>query len=211
MKTAIVIEDQTILRDLVVRLLEEHGVYQVVAAVGDGEEGYRALLKHRPDFVILDIVLPGLNGVEIFERIKRDIPDLKVLVFSGSSKPAVVRQALQAGVLGFIEKTAGLESLEKGIALVSNGETYFGPEIQRITRELMMSPSGDGSLSSLSAREREIVKLIAESFTTKEIAGRLHISPKTVETHRSNIMQKLNVHDVAGITRFAISNGMVDS
>ena len=122
----------------------------------------------------------------------------------------MVNRLLKSGVTGYIEKDAGLEELEKAIALVADGRSYFSPRIVETMRELMINGGQDDSLDSLTTREREIVQLIAESYSNKEIAAKLGMSVRTADTHRTNIMKKLNLHDVAALTRWAIANQLVD-
>ena len=210
MQKVAVIEDQTILRDLICRLLEDNPMFELVAATGDGQAGLDICLKHNPDFVILDIMLPGLHGLDILDRLKKRNPRLKVLLFSSHHSSAMVKRVVELGVDGYIEKDASVEELEKAIVKVAGGQRYFGPMIVEKMRELMLSSGEDDSLETLSSREREILKLIAESYTSKEIADRLFISPRTVDTHRVNIMKKLKLNDIAGMTRYAISHGLIE-
>ena len=208
-KKVVVIEDQTILRDLICRLLESYPTFRLAGRTGDGLEGFELCLKHRPDLLILDVMLPNLNGMEILHRLKGQNPETRVLVFSAINNNEVVRKLLESGVDGFLEKDAGLEEMEKAVHCVANGQPYFGPRIVRIMRELMINHKEAGNIESLTSREREIIQLVAESNSTKEIAGKLCISARTADTHRSNVMKKLGIHDVAGLTRFAIAHGLV--
>ena len=210
MKKVIVIEDQTILRDLICQLVEGYSTMDVIAESGDGAEGYQLCLKHSPDLVILDIMLPNLNGSEVLRRLKVKNPKINILIFSAAASNSMVNRLLKSGVTGYIEKDAGLEELEKAIALVADGRSYFSPRIVETMRELMINGGQDDSLDSLTTREREIVQLIAESYSNKEIAAKLGMSVRTADTHRNNIMKKLNLHDVAALTRWAIANQLVD-
>lgn len=210
MKNVIVIEDQTILRDLICQLVEGYPTMNVVARSGDGAEGYELCVEHTPDLVILDIMLPNLNGTEVLRRLKQKNPRMNILIFSAAASTSMVNRLLKAGVTGYIEKNCGLDELEKAIAQVADGRSYFSPAIVDAMRELMVSGGNDDSLDSLTSREREIVQLIAESFSNKEIAGKLGVSVRTADTHRTNIMRKLQLHDVAGLTRWAIANKLVD-
>lgn len=210
MKKVIVIEDQTILRDLICQLVESYTTMEVAAQSGDGAEGYELCLKHTPDLVILDIMLPNLNGSEVLRRLKSKNPKINILIFSAASSNTMVNRLLKSGVTGYIEKDAGLAELEKAINLVADGRSYFSPRVVDAMRELMVSGGQDDSLDSLTTREREIVQLIAESFSNKEIAAKLGMSVRTADTHRTNIMKKLDLHDVAALTRWAIANKLVD-
>lgn len=210
MKKVIVIEDQTILRDLICQLVEGYTSMEVIAQSGDGAEGYDLCIEHNPDLVILDIMLPNLNGSEVLRRLKAKNPRINILIFSAASSNSMVNRLLKAGVTGYIEKDAGLDELEKAIALVADGRSYFSPRVVEAMRELMISGGQDDSLDCLTNREREIVQLIAESYSNKEIAAKLGMSVRTADTHRTNIMKKLKLHDVAALTRWAIANKLVD-
>ena len=209
MHKVLVVEDQTLLCDLIGQVLESNPALKLIGAVGDGMEAFEVCLKERPDLVILDLVLPSLHGEEIVERLKRKKVLPKILVFSGLQSSGRVKRAVELGVDGFIEKTASLAELEKAIDQIIKGQTYFSAEVVRIMRELMIRGGQGDSLQAITSREREIVKMIAESYTTKEIAQKLNISTKTAEVHRAHIMNKLNLHDVAALTRFAIANGLI--
>lgn len=210
MKKVIVIEDQTIMRDLICQLVEGYTSMEVIAQSGDGAEGYELCLKHNPDLVILDVMLPNLNGSEVLRRLKAKNPKTNILIFSAVSSNTMVNRLLKSGVTGYIEKDAGLVELEKAINLVADGRSYFSPRVVDAMRELMVSGGQDDSLESLTTREREVLQLIAESSSNKEIAVKLGTSVRTADTHRTNIMKKLNLHDVAALTRWAIANKLVD-
>jgi DNA-binding NarL/FixJ family response regulator len=210
MKKVVVIEDQRIMRELICKLVEGYATMQVVGHSGDGAEGYELCIQLNPDLVILDVMLPNLNGSEVLRRLKSKNPKINILVFSATSSNAVVSRLLKSGVTGFIEKDAGLAELEKAIALVSEGRSYFSPRVVEAMRELMVSGGQDDSLDSLTPREREVLQMIAESYSNKQIATKLGMSARTADTHRTNIMKKLDLHDVAALTRWAIANQLVD-
>lgn len=210
MKKVIIIEDQTVLRELIAELISDKDDMEVIATSGDGAEGYELCLEHNPDLVILDIMLPNLNGSEVLRRLKAKNPKMNILIFSASSSLSIVKRLLKSGVTGYIEKDAGLAELQKAIALVAEGRAYFSPHIVENMRELMINGGQDDSLETLTAREREIVQLIAESHSNKEIAAKLGMSVRTADTHRTNIMKKLDLHDVAALTRWAIANHLVE-
>lgn len=212
MKSVVIIEDQTTVRQMVAQIVASSPDFKVVAETGDGQEAYNLCMQIKPDFVILDIMLPGLNGAEVLRRFSKHLKSTRVLVFSGYQSPALVRELLQAGAHGFVEKTAQLSELKKGIDIVANGGSYFGPEIAQLIREAVANPHASKSptLDILTAREREILQLIAESYSTKEVASKLNISVKTAENHRTNLMKKLDLHDVAGLTRYAMEHGIIE-
>lgn len=210
-KKVVVIEDQTILRDLICRLIESFPTFQVIGKTGNGLEGFDLCMKLHPDLLVLDVMLPDLNGMEVLHRLKRQNPQTRVLVFTGITSFDVVRKLIEYGVDGYLEKDAGLEEMEKAINCVANDQPYFAPRVIQVMRELMISPKEAGSFESLTSREQEIIQLVAESNSTKEIAGKLCISVRTADTHRSNVMKKLGIHDVAGLTRYAIAHGLVQT
>jgi len=210
MKTVAIIEDQTAIREMVSQAVIDQSAYNVIIESGDGQIGCDACLEQKPDFVILDVMLPNLNGTEILRIFREKIPETQVLIFSGFQSPSLVRELLQAGAHGFVEKSAPLSELRKGIEIVANGGSYFGPEVALLLREAMADPSSsDSGINILTKREREILQLIAESHSTREIAKKLEISVKTAENHRTNLMRKLDLHDVASLTRYAINNGLI--
>jgi DNA-binding NarL/FixJ family response regulator len=210
MKTVAIIEDQTAIREMLIEAVLNPQEYQVVMESGNGLDGCEQCLQLKPDFVILDVMLPGLNGTEVLRRLAQEIPQTRVLIFSGYLTAGLIREMLQTGAHGFVEKSAPLAELKKGIEIVSRGGSYFGPEVALLLRDAMATPrSSDAGINILTKREREILQLIAESHSTREIAAKLHISIKTAENHRTNLMRKLDLHDVASLTRYAINNGLV--
>lgn len=212
MKKVVIIEDQTAVREMVAQIVRTEPGFEVVAETGDGQTAYNICIELKPEFVILDIMLPGLNGAEVLRRFSKSLKSTRVLVFSGYQSAALVRELLQAGAHGFVEKTAPLAELKKGIQIVANGGSYFGPEVAQLLRETVANPNTNSpTLDILTAREREILQLIAESHSTKEVAAKLNISVKTAENHRTNLMKKLDLHDVASLTRYAIEHGLVET
>lgn len=209
MQKVYIIEDEVLLRDLITDLLRNHRELEIIGSSGDGREGYEACAKLRPHIVILDVRLPGLNGIEVAQRLRAEQPNVKILVFSGLFNLGIIKRVLLAKVNGIIEKSAGLAEMENAINSVANGQTYFGPSIVQSMPELLVSSPTDQTIESLTPREREILQLIAEGHTTKEIADKLGISARTADVHRTHIMQKLNVHNVAGLTRAAIAYGLI--
>ncbi|MGJ3243483.1 MAG: response regulator [Opitutales bacterium] len=213
MKRVVIIEDQTAVREMIAQIVASDPGLEVIAETGDGQDAYQICMEKRPDFVILDIMLPGLNGAEVLRRFAKHLKHTRVLVFSGYQNPSLVRELLQAGAHGFVEKSAPLSELKKGVDIVANGGSYFGPEVAQLLREAVINPSSSSrpGLEILTAREREILQLIAESNSTKEVANKLNISVKTAENHRTNLMKKLDLHDVAGLTRYAILHGIIET
>jgi DNA-binding NarL/FixJ family response regulator len=187
------------------------GSMQLVGSNGDGRLGFEECRKLNPELIIVDLMLPGLNGMEIVHQIKSQTPETKIIVFSGYSSRDRVQTVLKAGVEGIVHKNASIDELEQGIRKVAAGESYMSSEIMGTLRDIMLFPEKGDTPEKLTAREREVLQLVAEGYTTKEIASRLNISVKTADTHRSHIMQKLGIHDVAGLTRFAIQHGIIQA
>ncbi len=210
MHRLVIIEDQTAVREMMVEILALDGNYKLVGQCGEGQAGLRMCLELEPDLVILDAKLPGLNGVDLLRRLTKRLPALRVLVFSGHENPVVVRQMLEAGAHGFVEKTAGFTEFKKGLATIALGGTYFGPAVASVLRNAAARPESGGSPDFLTDREREIVQLVAEGHSTKGIAAKLGISAKTVDNHRTNLMRKLDIHDVASLTRHALEHGLME-
>ena len=184
--------------------------YQIVGECGDGLQACAQLLEWKPDVLVLDARLPNLSGVDILRRLGKQLKDTRILVFSAYETPALVREMLEAGAHGFVEKTAGLAEFKRGLETVAAGGTYFGPGVAALLRNVVANNQTSSGGDSLTDREREILKLVAESNSTKEIALKLGISVKTVDNHRTNLMRKLNLHDVASLTRYSLEIGLVD-
>jgi DNA-binding NarL/FixJ family response regulator len=204
----VIIEDQTAIREMMVEILAMDKDYDLVGQCGDGQAGLQMCLDLKPDLVILDAKLPGMSGVDLLRRLTKRSPDLRVMVFSGHENPVLVREMLEAGAHGFVEKTAGFNEFKKGLATIALGGTYFGPAVANVLRNVVANPSSGSSPDFLTEREREILQLVAEGHSTKEIAAKLGISAKTVDNHRTNLMRKLNIHDIASLTRHAIECGL---
>ena len=210
MKRLVIIEDQTAIREMLVEILRLDPNYQLVGESGDGQSAVSLCLEVKPDLLVLDAKLPGLNGVDILRRISKKLSEMRVLVFSGYENPILVREMLEAGAHGFVEKTAGLFEFKKGLETVANGGTYFGPAVAALLRDVVANPDASSASDFLTDREREILQLVAESHSTREIAAKLGISIKTVDNHRTNLMRKLNLHDVASLTRYALEVGLIE-
>jgi DNA-binding NarL/FixJ family response regulator len=210
MYNLVIIEDQTAIREMLAELLALDQNYRLVGQCGEGQQGLQMCLDLKPDLVVLDAKLPGLNGVDLLRRLTKKLPSARVLVFSGHENPVVVRQMLEAGAHGFVEKTAGFIEFKKGLATIAAGGTYFGPAIANVLRTVVANPESGGSPDFLTEREREILQLVAEGHSTKQIGAKLGISAKTVDNHRTNLMRKLNIHDVASLTRHAINQGLLE-
>lgn len=208
-KRIVIIEDETMLRDLVVEVLKGYPNCELVGTFGDGIEGRDQCAKLKPDIVFLDVKLPSLNGLEILRYLKTKLPRTKVFLFSSYFSPEEIRQALKVGSDVVLEKTSRLDEFHKAIRKILVGDPYMGPGVVKALRQIMLDPNQDRSLDSLTTREREVLQMIAEGYSSKEIAEFLEIKPKTAEAHRSNLMKKLSVRRIAGLTRYAIAHGMI--
>jgi DNA-binding NarL/FixJ family response regulator len=209
-KSIVIVEDQTAIREMLAEILRIDPAYKIIGECGEGQQACELCLELKPDLIVLDARLPGLSGVDILRRISKPLKNTRVLVFSAYESPALVREMLEAGAHGFVEKTAGLSEFKKGLETIANGGTYFGPGVAALLRNVVANNTPTTGIDKLTDREREILKLVAESHSTKEIAEKLVISVKTVDNHRTNLMRKLNLHDVASLTRYALEIGLVD-
>jgi DNA-binding NarL/FixJ family response regulator len=211
-KTVVIIEDQTAIRELVSDMLQAKGKFKVVGSSAIGAEGVELALKLKPDILILDILLPDISGVEVLHRLRNAIPGLSVLVFSGKSERQLARGLVKEGVRGFVNKNSPLAELRKAMDAIEAGQNWFSEEFnQALLTALKNTESNiDQMADALTDREREVAVLLAKSHTSKEVAARLNISTKTAENHRTNLMRKLGVHDVAGVIRFVIRQGLFD-
>jgi DNA-binding NarL/FixJ family response regulator len=184
---------------------------EVVAEAADGRDALALIKTCQPDIVLMDISMTGLNGLEATARVVKEFPQVRVIILSAHSSEEYVCQALRAGAAGYLLKDAAIAELELALRAVARGETYLSPAVSKhVISDYVRRVGGEaGSLDLLTPRQREILQLIAEGKTTKEIAGLLHLSVKTVETHRTQLMDRLDIHDIAGLVRFAIRVGLI--
>jgi DNA-binding NarL/FixJ family response regulator len=211
-------DDHTLVRAGIRALLTALPDIEIVGEEAEGHAALQALLAAKPDVAFLDIGMPGLNGIEVAERAVRELPNTHVVILSMHNTPSHVARALRAGVSGYLLKDAAAEELPVLLRAVMSGETYLSPAITKrvVDGFLQRAESGEASneptpLDLLTPRQREILQLVAEGKSTKEVAQILNLSVKTVEAHRGQIMTRLEIRDVAGLVRFAIRNGLVTS
>lgn len=206
----IIADDHVVLREALCEMLEGKGEYRIIAQASDGEELLKLLQDHKADLVIMDVAMPHLDGVGALEKMHLDKKFPPVLVLSASEGEKSVRAALKAGARGYLPKNAGIEELEFAISSILRGKTYLSPSI---TSSLMNEGNVDAPinnpLSVLTKREVEIMQLLADGKPNREIAKMLHISIRTVDTHRSNILRKLKVKTNAELVKMAIANGLI--
>jgi DNA-binding NarL/FixJ family response regulator len=206
-------EDHDVVRQGICSLLRTDGHFQVVGEAHSGREAVAMAKSLRPDVILMDIAMPLLNGLEATRQIISDRPQAKVLILSAHSDDEYIERAANAGVSGFLEKQTSAEILTKAIREVASGKVYFSPSIaKRLSREAShRSATKSVAATKLTKRESEVLQLVAEGGTNKHVASELGISVKTVEKHRQHLMDKLGIHDTAGLTRFAISSGVIES
>jgi DNA-binding NarL/FixJ family response regulator len=197
-------DDHALVRAGIRALLEKITGVEVVAEAGDGLEALKAVEELRPDVVLLDIAMPGLGGLEVLKRVKSDYPETRVIVLTVHEDQEYADHAIAAGAVGFLPKSAASAELELALRIVAEGEIYLSPGI---SRQPAVSASTAGV--ELTPRQREVLALIANGHSTKDIALALSISAKTVETHRAQLMERLQIFDVAGLVRYAIKTGLV--
>lgn len=204
-------DDHALVRAGIRALAERIEGVEVVAEAGNGAEALKLIKELKPDLVLLDISMPETSGFEVLAQQAKEFPDVRVIVLTVHEAEAYAIRALRQGAAGFLLKSAASVELEAAIKTVTRGETYVSPELsKRSLLEYGKASTERSRLDTLSPRQREILKLVADGLNTKEIAGHLSISTKTVETHRAQLMERLNIHDVAGLVRFAIKMGLVD-
>ncbi len=206
-------DDHHLVRAGLRALLADQSGVEVVGETGDGREALEMIERHRPDVALLDITMPGLNGLEVAGRVEKASPRTKVVILSMHAGEAYVAQALRVGVAGYLLKDAAAEELGIALEAVGRNEVYLSPAISRKVVDGYLRAAGPDNdpLASLTSRQREILQLIAEGRSTKEIASDLDVSVKTVETHRAQLMERLDIRDVAGLVRFSIRVGLISS
>jgi len=208
----ILADDHTLVRAGIRAVLDKFAGVQVVGEAGDGREVLNLVRQHRPDVVLMDISMPGLNGLEATARIARDFAEVRVIILSMHSDEEYYWRALKVGAAGYMLKKAATTELETALQRVMCGEIFLCQEIAaRLRKKIPMQAIGGrkSPLETLTERQREILQLIAEGQNTKEIAVILKVSPKTVEYHRMKLMNALDVHDVPGLVRFALRVGLI--
>ncbi len=205
-------DDHKILREGLISLLKKQRDIELIGEAEDGREAVEMALKLKPDVVIMDIGMPKLNGIEATRQIKAALPDVKVIALSIHSDKRFVKDMLKAGALSYLLKDSAFNELVKAINAVNDNNTYIGSGITDIIIEdylQQLNKDTSTSDSPLSDRENEVLRLLAEGKNTKEIASLLNVSPKTVETHRQHIMEKLNIHNLADLVKYAIQSGLI--
>lgn len=208
----LIADDHQVVRDGLSALLDDPPRYSVIGTACDGREAAVLARKLNPDVVIIDIAMPELNGVDATKRMLAEMPDLRIIALSMHSDKRYISGMLQAGALAYVRKESAFEEITAAVDAVSQGNVYLGEGVAGVVvndyRQMMAKRSPEDN-DPLSAREREVLQLLAEGRKTADIAARLHVSSKTVETHRRQIMLKLELDSVAALTKYAIRHGFI--
>lgn len=219
MISVLIVDDHTLIRFGIKALLEKVPDIRIIGEADDGYEALRLIKELQPDVVLMDISIPGLNGLEVTIKAKRAFPKVRVIILSMHTSEEYVMQALKSGVVGYVVKDATTIEVELAIRSAMKGGTFISPMVSsKIVKDYVgrlsnsvVEKEHEGPFYALTSRQREILQLIAEGYSTKEIAKKLSLSINTVDVHRANIMERLDIHDLAGLVRYAINTGLIDS
>ncbi len=203
-------DDHALVRAGIRALLERIRGVEVLAEAGDGQEALRLIKELHPDIILLDIAMPVLSGLDVLRETTANFPELRVIILTVHETEEYAMYALRSGAAGFVPKSAASAELEVALKRVAHGERYLSPEISKhAVANQYSGASVSSQLVELTPRQREVLKMIAKGHSTKDIARTLEISAKTVETHRAQLMERLQIFDVAGLVRFAIRTGLI--
>lgn len=209
MTRIVLVDDHTLVRAGLRALIETIPGMSVVAEAGDGASGLAAVQAHRPDLLVTDVTMADMTGLELAERVRADLPQTRVIILSMFSTDEYVMRALKAGASAYLLKDAAQHELEIALRAALRGETYLSPGASKRLVERVTGQPASGPLDALTPRQRQILRLIAQGVHAKEIAHRLGVSRKTVDAHRAQIMERLDIADLAGLVRIAIREGLV--
>lgn len=208
----LIVDDHPIVRRGLRMCLGQHPHVQILGEAGDGREALQLAHQLKPEVILMDIDMPQMNGLAVTDLLRREMPEVKVLILSMYSNTDYVMRIIQCGARGFVLKESAPEEVLQAIQAVHAGASHFSPEVARVALNQVVKGNNNEAaapLTRLTNREREVLHYIAEGFSNKEIACQLDIGVRTVETHRERIMRKLDIHSIAGLTRFAIQQGLV--
>ena len=206
-------DDHTVFRDTLSIALDQSPDIEVVAAADSGDQAIELASKHRPHIVLLDISMEGLNGMETARRIRSQVPEANIIALTMHTRSRFILGMLEAGAKGYLPKTCAFEEVIMAIRRVHAGRRYLSPEVADVMVDLAINPSAIGEtrgLNCLTSREREVLQMVAEGKTSKDIAARLNVGEKTIEAHRRSIMSKLDIHSIAALTKFAVKEGLTE-
>ena len=212
----LIVDDHPLFREGLKTIIERSNRFEVVAEAGNGKEGLKKTRKFKPDLVMVDLSLPDTSGIQLTRDIRNSFSHIKVIIVTMHSKVDYIAEAFQAGANGYVVKESAAEGLMKGLETVLKGEYFLDSAVSSQVVETLMRIPGketkisDAQYGTLTAREQEILRVLAEGLSTKEIAEKLCISPKTVDNHRANIMNKLDLHSTIDLVRYAAKLGLID-
>ncbi len=209
--TILLVDDHDILRGGLAAVLNNESDMEVVAEAEEGRSALDMVRQYKPDVAVMDVTMPHLNGIDATSQICKEFPDTRVLALSMHGESKFVSRMLEAGAKGYLTKNCTPEELTNAVRTVHSGKVYLSPKIATVVIQDYIGPdkpNSGASLNSISSREREVLQLFAEGKTTKQIAMMIHLSPKTIETHRSHIMDKLDIHSIAELTKFSLREGL---
>lgn len=211
-----IVDDHPLFREGLKAIVNRDERFTIVAEAGNGKEGIELAKKHCPDVMLVDISMPGKNGIQVIRELKDVLPDTRFVIVSMHSEADYIVEAFRAGAMGYMIKESAANNLVKGLETVAKGELFLDSALsQEVVFKLLQAkstPSGGESdpYSTLTAREQEVMRMLAEGLTTKEVAAKLYISPKTVENHRTNLMKKLGLQSTVELIRYAARLGLID-
>ncbi|MCH7612531.1 MAG: response regulator transcription factor [Candidatus Marinimicrobia bacterium] len=215
--TVLVVEDHTIVRQGIVSLINKEDDITIVGEADDGRQAIKLCREKKPNIIVMDLAMPHLNGIETTQIVKKECPKTNIIILSMYSEEEYIFKAIDAGASGYLTKKNAAEDLIKAIRAVRDGKTFFSPEVSKTVMNsyhLMMKKYGTldevSEKKKLTSRELEVLQLIAEGYTSKKISEKLHISTNTVQRHREKIMRKTGIHNVAGLTRYALEKGIIE-
>jgi DNA-binding NarL/FixJ family response regulator len=217
--TVLVADDHEVVRKGVIQILSAHAEFEVVGEAVDGAAAVHEAARATPELIVMDVMMPELNGLEATRQIKKNLPNTSILILSMYHSEQLIREVLMCGARGYVLKSDAGRDLVAGLTALSEGRPFFTASVTEIVLDDFLRPgrarsteylNGNGNVGRLSAREREIVQLLAEGNTNKKIAEKLSIGVSTVETHRAHVMQKLKLDSLGSLVRYAIRNKLVD-